>query len=100
MKVPSERVEVHPDFDRQIDTVFFRHVRHATYVRETRLLLAAPPLHKPSRLRFIVRDLVREGKLQILKLEQVCTLERAVEILCNAKVFGPNSYAVRLLPFI
>jgi hypothetical protein len=98
--LPDEQlVEVYPDFNSEAASTASAHLHGAKIVRETRIMLQADPLLRPDKLRLKVAGLLQERKIKMLKLEQICSRDRAVELVCNVKTYDSEHYIVGLLPY-
>lgn len=98
--LPDEQlVEVYPDFNSEGGSTASAHLHGAKVVRETRIMLIADPPNRPDKLRLKVAGLLQDRKIKILKLEQICSRERAVELVCNVKTYDGDHYLVGILPY-
>ena len=98
--LPDEQlVEVYQDFNSESGSTVSAHLHGAKVVRETRIMLVADPPHRPDKLRLKVASLLQDRKIKVLKLEQICSRERAIELVCNVKTYDGDHYLVGILPY-
>ena len=97
--LPDEQlVEVYRDFSSESGSTALAHLHGAKVLRETRIMLPADPVDRPDKLRLKVANLLQDRKIKILKLEQICSRERAIELVCNVKIYDGDHYIVGILP--
>src|SRR5258708_6441508 len=98
--LPDEQlVEIYPDFVRESGSTAAAHLHGAKVLRETRIMVPVDPPYRPDKLRLKVARLLQDQKMTILKLEQICSRERAVDLICNIKIYDEDHYVVGIVPY-
>lgn len=99
----TERVEVFQDLTESQGT-FLAHFEGARVVKDTRIMLTAYPAPPPApqfhreKLNKTIYNRLKQGDLVVQRIEQLNSLDRAVDLEHNIQQFKNEHYEVRIIP--